>query len=215
MVPAIAPRFLFIFASFFFVVEKKRREFERPSGTERRKQPRQMPQISKIPGRVQQQGRRSGSATLTELPAHEHALSEMQIAKLLGGAQHGDERTTAWWSGVEWSRSRSSTYDEAAVELLLEVRADVGVGEEVRRHGGARTVLRPPRIALVVVGRRGARGWPGRRRRVAHPLPSPKSRSRALGQPAGGMMRPAANFCVHHPGAAPLEVPIFKADCEG
>jgi hypothetical protein len=43
---------------------------------------------------------------------------------------------------AEWS----STYDEAAVELLLEVRADIGVGEEVRQDGGARKVLRPPRI---------------------------------------------------------------------
>ena len=91
----------------------------------------------------------------------------MQIASYWGSTETRELRR----GGVEWS----STYDEAAVELLLELRADVGVGEEVRRHGGARAVLRPPRIALVVVRCRGARGWPGRRRRVAHPLPSPKS----------------------------------------
>jgi hypothetical protein len=136
-----------------------------------------MPRSRKSPGRRASASavQALGSATLTELPAHKHALSEMQIASYWGSTETRELRR----GGVEWS----STYDEAAVELLLEVRADVGVGEEVRRHGGARTVLRPPRIALVVVRRRGARGWPGRRRRVAHPLPSPKS---VLGSPLGG-----------------------------
>jgi hypothetical protein len=117
---------------------------------------------------------------------------------------------------VVWCGSGSKgTYDEAAVELVLEVGADVGVGEEVRRHGGARPVLSPPRVALVVVRRRRHRrrrcpGWPGRGRRLAHSLPSP-------GQPPrgrGGWPVPVACvkfWCAPPAGATPLEVPIFRA----
>jgi hypothetical protein len=118
-----------------FCVAERRNERDaiRAGQQQRRKQPRQ---ISKIPERAQAPG---GAAPW---PAREHFRSEMRSRKT------GELRR-----GVEWEWEWC-TYDEAAVELVLEVGADVGVGEEVRRHGGARPVLRPPRVALVVVRRR-------------------------------------------------------------
>lgn len=132
--PAIAPRFLFIFCSFFLWSKRNegnssgRAEWSDESNRARcpdLENPRASAAVQAL-----------GSAMLTKLPVHKHALSKC-TSQAPGGARRWENCGTAEWS---------STYDEAAVEVLLEVRADIGVGEEVRQDGGARKVLRPPRI---------------------------------------------------------------------
>lgn len=125
-----APRFPFFY---FSVTEKKRREGN-SSGKGAKAT---APDLEKS---------RTQDAT-TGADAH----SRFEMRRLNWNANYGvlvgAERNFRW----------ESAYDETAVELVLEVSADVGMGGEVGRHGGAPAVLCPPRASLVVVRRGGRR----------------------------------------------------------